>query len=178
MKILMCSEVGEVGGVACVRHMSASSFFVCVLCCAGAVDKRGRPMRKDAGVDELRKLYRTGEEEKRPEDINVEETARKTAKRDINITAKLAHLNAVARGEVQIGSSSSSEDSSDSEDEDIDLAVSDKVLALPQAAREPAARTTQEGEETCRLAVVNMDWEHVRAVDVFAALQVRAIMCV
>lgn len=135
---------------------------------SGSVDKRGRRIGKNAGLAELTKLYRPDA----PEAVDVEGKAAATAKRDIELNAKLARLNAVARGEVDVGSSSS-DDSSDSDSEEVDLAVEDEVLALPEAARGEAPRTTLAGHETRRLAAVDMDWEHISSVDILAALQVR-----
>lgn len=146
------------------------------VCCgfAGAVDKRGRALARDAGAQELSKLYRVEGNDDAPENVDIEGKARATATRDIIMNKKLERLNAMARGEIAFEGSSSDDDSDSSDSsEDVDLAVDDEILKLPEAARGEAPRTTMEGQETSRLAAVNMDWEHITAVDIFAALQVR-----
>jgi hypothetical protein len=114
--------------------------------------------------------------------------------------ARLARLTAASRGEVAFsGSSSGSE--SDSDDGGsagggaaakadggsagggaaAEAAASQRAMdALdgPDVPVDPDApslaapeRSTAEGEETRRLALVNLDWEQLRAVDIFALLQ-------
>ena len=83
------------------------------VCCgfAGAVDKRGRALARDAGAQELSKLYRVEGNDDAPENVDIEGKARATATRDIIMNKKLERLNAMARGEIAFEGSSSDDDS-------------------------------------------------------------------
>lgn len=87
---------------------------------------------------------------------------------------RLERLNLMARGEFYNADELSSDDEdlegdgddSDSDMEDIDLKHDPEA---PDLSRPVMA--TEEGEETRRLAAVNLDWDQLRAVDLLVALQ-------
>ena len=80
-------------------------------------------------------------------------------------------LNRLARGEANdsdYSSSSSSSDSDSSSSDEDDVALSGHEEYNENLGHVEHIPT---GEETNRLALVNMDWEHVKAVDIYALLQ-------
>lgn len=97
-----------------------------------------------------------------------------------NPASRIAYLTALSRGQLDLSSSSSSESSSEDEGDDDgseavagsdDLALdteSPPTGVLDPSSREENVEITH--EPTPFLAVCNLDWSHVRAVDVFALL--------
>eukprot|EP00939_MAST-03C_sp_MAST-3C-sp1_P000718 g718.t1 len=104
-------------------------------------DKYGRknlPGKKERESD-LRRFYELDEENDEDQD-----------------EAKLDLLNRMARGEIDESSSSES----DSEEEDADLEGKKSTSSIgPTYGRGDAS--------TCRLAIVNLDWDKIRAQDLF-----------
>lgn len=86
--------------------------------------------------------------------------------------SRIAYLTALSRGELDVSSSSSSEDSSDSDgnssdsDSDEDLMYGAAGVLDPTTHESPELTT----ESSPYLAVMDMDWENVRAVDIFSIL--------
>ena len=86
---------------------------------------------------------------------------------------RLAHLNRMARGELESGDDSVSDSSDSSNDSDAEgsdngggeASVWSAVEGPPQTAELPS------GGETRRLAVCNLDWDHLAAVDVFKLME-------
>lgn len=153
------------------------------------VDKYGRPVAKTEAQDNLRRYYRLeGEDEDGPAD----ETEAKSGD-----DAEGPHIPDLARGEVLLESSDEEEDedeeagSSDdgfvalgrdtaprraapASDDEIDLDESTSAALAAQAAAYTAHRDEYaeaarhaDMERTARLAVVNLDWDHVRAAHLF-----------
>lgn len=109
-----------------------------------AVDRYGRKLGKDAGKEEIKRYYRL-------EDEDEDELETKTRYDP-------------ARGEGVISSSEESSDESE-EEEEVD---EDQEEAIAREALEDAS-SIPTGEVTRRLAVVNLDWDNVGAVDLMKA---------
>jgi hypothetical protein len=87
---------------------------------------------------------------------------------------RLAHLNRMARGELESGDDSdSSDDSSDgaSSDGGGEGGDSGEGSVWAAAAGPPQTAELPSGGETRRLAVCNLDWDHLAAVDVFKLME-------
>lgn len=117
------------------------------------VDRYGRKLSKDAGKKELEKFYRIEDENIKggaddvDDDEEVEMELRRANARDAEIT------------------SSSSEESSSDEDESEDL--QEETFKFPDEQGEDGEGVLM-GEPSSRLAVVNLDWDNIRAVDLMA----------
>eukprot|EP00940_MAST-03C_sp_MAST-3C-sp2_P000676 g676.t1 len=122
---------------------------------AGAHDKYGRRQTStETGVNrenDLKRFY----------DIEAEDTGKEDRSMDDNeedLESKLDRLNRLARGEEGSDSSSSSDDESDTEEAHGARTKSRDNIVKPEYGS---------GESSCRLAVVNMDWDKMRAEDLF-----------
>lgn len=114
------------------------------------VDRYGRRLPKDAGKKELQKYYSfDGDEGKINGDRNLELDIRK------------------AQGEAEKDPSSSAEESSSEEESDVVESDEDEVFGLLDA-EEPGSGAIPVGEVTSRIAVVNLDWDNIRATDLMA----------
>jgi hypothetical protein len=117
------------------------------------VDRYGRKIKSDTKKKALQRLYRTEEE---GDDASGTDEAEDD---DVEVRKALKAANAKhdpARG----GGFSSSEEETDEEEVLEDL---EEDVALDRL--EPTVET---GEVTKRLAVVNLDWDHVKSVDLMA----------
>lgn len=118
------------------------------------VDRYGRKLSKNAGKRELEKFYRIGDEnieggaDDVDDDEEVEMELRRANARDAEIT------------------SSSSEESSSDEDDSEDL-QEEESFKFPDEQGEDGEGVLM-GEPSSRLAVVNLDWDNIRAVDLMA----------
>ncbi|KAK9471466.1 uncharacterized protein V1510DRAFT_420003 [Dipodascopsis tothii] len=127
-----------------------------------AVDKYGRKLDKEAGERELKKYYRLDDEPEAGEagsDEDDVEAAAAAADSDSSEASEASEASAGgfvdrARGE---GLESSS-DESDTEEE-----VDEEDIFASTVQEEP--ENIPRGDETARLAVVNMDWDNLRAED-------------
>ncbi|KAI4236327.1 MAG: hypothetical protein LQ349_002606 [Xanthoria aureola] len=114
------------------------------------VDRYGRRLPKDAGKKELQKYYSfDGDEGKLSGDRNLELDIRK------------------AKSEAEKDPSSSAEESSSEEESDVIESDEDEVFGLLDA-QEPGSGAIPVGEVTSRIAVVNLDWDNIRATDLMA----------
>ncbi|KAL0092103.1 hypothetical protein J3Q64DRAFT_1342293 [Phycomyces blakesleeanus] len=139
------------------------------------VDKYGRKLEGNTAEKELKRYYRIDEEDEDEDDDeeednlellekalmadegNVEDEEDAEAEEDEEVMDKLLTKSDYMRGKgVMSSSDESSSDEDEVEDED-----DDEEEEQPQI---------QEGEETCRLAAVNMDWDKIKAVDIFKVL--------
>lgn len=115
------------------------------------VDRYGRPLETDAERNRLKRKYKFDDDaDDKPDDDDV-------------VQAELERVEKKAFDpirDVRDGDDSSSESSSDEEDE-----AEDETEDLDQAA---LGKGVQLGEATPRLAVVNLDWDHIRAEDLMA----------
>uniref|UniRef100_A0A1Q3F0I4 Uncharacterized protein n=1 Tax=Culex tarsalis TaxID=7177 RepID=A0A1Q3F0I4_CULTA len=141
------------------------------------VDKYGRKVQQKAESEELRKYYELGSDEevdqKEGEDgetsgsevdsleLNEEEKAMTMSEK---VKGRLEDLEVdYARGEGAIASDSSSDDDSEVEQEE------DEVF-IEHVWGELDADAEQTEESTRRLALCNIDWDRVRAVDIMVML--------
>jgi hypothetical protein len=88
------------------------------------------------------------------------------------VERRLAHLNRMARGELESGSdagdSDDSDDDNDSSDEDFG---DDGEDMLESRLENIPVDELPEGGETKRLAVCNLDWDHLGAVDILKLVE-------
>lgn len=112
------------------------------------VDRYGRKLPKDAGKKELERYYRIedeGPDGEADEDEEVEAELRRTNAEDEDIT-------------------SSSSDDSSSEDDSLGEAEGQEVFGM----LEEQEGDVPKGEITSRIAIVNLDWDNIRAADLMA----------
>ncbi|GAB7346906.1 hypothetical protein MBLNU459_g1979t1 [Dothideomycetes sp. NU459] len=135
-----------------------------------AVDRYGRKLKKGTAKKDLERFYKIdGDEETQKaksrvvgSDDGSEEEEDEVAD-DSEVEAELERAGG-ARDFAREGFSSSSEDeSSEEEDED-----DENVVQFPD---EEQADTVPMGEVSSRLAVVNLDWDNIRASDLMAVAQ-------
>ncbi len=101
-------------------------------------------------------------------------------KKDTNVkvdqdpSSRIAYLTALSRGELEVSSSSSDDDddedasASSDDDNEAETANERSGSALDPSAKEDEIEITH--EPSPYLAVLNLDWEHVRAEDIFAIM--------
>lgn len=117
------------------------------------VDKYGRQVVGDRERQDLRRFYRLDEEAQEAE-ANPEVSA------------------VVSRDNVETGPDAATEDSdTDSSDSDESSEEGDDVVLDDALSAHPLViRDVPEGEATRRLAMVNLDWDQIRADDIFTLL--------
>ncbi|MCJ1428234.1 pre-rRNA-processing protein esf1, partial [Sticta canariensis] len=118
------------------------------------VDRYGRKLPKDAGRKELERYYRMEDEGDQGEDGEVDDDE------EVELEFKKAN------GRNIEGSASSSEESSSDED-DLEDVEQNEVFGLHEQDGE--GEGIPMGEPSARLAVVNLDWDNIRAVDLMVA---------
>lgn len=147
------------------------------------VDKRGRPVNTTS-TEDLKRYYELSSEAESsdsdtepPSDANVGKFVRLPKQTDVpdvdhteqgsksdRISKRLKNLAVdYARGESTLCSESSSDDESQSEDDGEEEVIEHPWGELDQDAEHTA-------DVTCRLAVCNMDWDRMRAVDLMVLL--------
>ena len=114
------------------------------------VDRYGRKLPKDAGRKELEKFYRIADEEEEEEEDGVDE--------DEEVERELERVN--AEDEESISSSDDSSSDEDLEEEE------EEVFGLLNEEEGPDG--IPKGEVSSRIAVVNLDWDNIRAADLMA----------
>ncbi|KAM5345215.1 hypothetical protein ACJ41O_011077 [Fusarium nematophilum] len=131
------------------------------------VDRYGRKVKSDSKKKALQRLYRQEEEEEEEEeeDDDIEVDADEVVQRELR---KAHEKYDPARG----GGFSSSESESDSDDDDSESDEEDggaKVEAEGDMQRfQDEQNDAEAGEVTNRIAIVNLDWDHVRSTDLMA----------
>ncbi|KAK8219324.1 pre-rRNA-processing protein esf1 [Zalaria obscura] len=148
-----------------------------------SVDRYGRKIKKDDAKKDLQRLYKVEDEDEDEDDSDEEEELRiqkgkdsKKSKKQIEIAsasesedfededgdveAELKRLDGkrdyAREGGFSSSDDSSSEDEDEEEEEDAELPDEDQAEAVPM------------GEVSSRLAVVNLDWDNIRAMDLLA----------
>ena len=129
---------------------------------APAVDKYGRRNKDSAsGKSDLERFYRLegGEEAEGDAEDGAE--------------ARLAKLNRMARGDASDSSSSESSDSEsdDASDSDDGEAAFGPGVCPPQFESRSVAVDEEEATNGRRIACVNLDWDRVKATDLFVLFQ-------
>ncbi|KAK6533369.1 pre-rRNA-processing protein esf1 [Orbilia ellipsospora] len=143
------------------------------------VDKYGRRLPVDKRREEIKRLYTFDDEEEVDDDAIEEEDVKKDKKKtkkklevaepssdedDEGSDSDVAVGYDAARGEG-IPSDASSSDDSDSDDDSV---ITEEAEEAEAAAQE--ADAVPLGDISSRIAVVNLDWDHVKAVDLFVVL--------
>ena len=123
------------------------------------IDKYGRPVSETQEQDDLKRFYRLNDgwdeeqESTKPDLARGEVLLESSDEEDIE-------------EDEQENDSSNAKSSSHSEDSEIDLAennLADLEQEAETYANDHQEEETQEGPRTARLAIVNLDWDHVRA---------------
>lgn len=114
------------------------------------VDRYGRKLPKDAGRKELEKYYRIADED--------EEGSEDIADEDEEVERELERVN--AEDEESMSSSDDSSSDEDLEEEE------QEVFGLLNEEEGPDG--IPRGEVSSRIAVVNLDWDNIRAADLMA----------
>ncbi|XP_030524084.2 ESF1 homolog [Rhodamnia argentea] len=135
---------------------------------AAPLDKRGRP-KKQSSRNSLRHYYRIEEDGGREEEADEEEEEEEVEEQRESV-AKRAELSEESADELESGSEVELEGGGESEsttdtDEGGDEDVYEEEGVEVQEENIPTI-----DKETRRLAVLNMDWRHVKAVDLFVLL--------
>lgn len=116
------------------------------------VDRYGRKLPKDAGRKELERYYRIEDEDEEGADGEVDED--KEVQQDIK---------RIKPGDEDFSSSS---DDSSSNDNELSEVGEDEVFGLLD--ENEGKDGIPKGEVSSRLAVVNLDWDNIRAADLLA----------
>ncbi|KAL8844789.1 MAG: hypothetical protein Q9176_000889 [Flavoplaca citrina] len=114
------------------------------------VDRYGRRLPKDAGKKELEKYYSFD---------GVTRSSSEDSKDDLD--------HKKANPETEKNQSSETEKSSSDDDSDIKESDGEEIFGFLDA-QEPGSGVIPVGEVTSRIAVVNLDWDNIRAADLMA----------
>ena len=112
----------------------------------------------------MERFYEVGDDKEEDDDEQADELQHLDSEDDDEVQEELARMNRKydpAR-EGGFSESSSEEESSDEDGEEEELEVGEDDIAGDANQEVPV------GEVTARLAVVNLDWDHIRAVDLMA----------
>eukprot|EP01035_Chromulina_nebulosa_P017274 gene17274-22808_t len=138
-----------------------------------SIDKYGRNNQKDDSVDELNDFYFI---EEKSED-HISKSSKLTTEKKTKSDTRLEYLNKLARGEVSDTESESESVDSDTnsisndEDDGVDEIIENKLSLIGQELNPDEEDIVQDIASTKRLAIMNCDWENVKAVDLMAILQ-------
>ena len=139
--------------------------------------KRREEEEKEDDEDESGSSSSDSEEEEADESTKPERNGEAEAGDD-SMEARIAYLNALSRGDVDATSSSSSgDDSSSDSDSDSDDSEDGSTSALLGKAGvlDPSSHRIEDvdltHDESRHLCVLNLNWDHVRAVDVYAMVR-------
>ncbi|EKG16697.1 NUC153 domain-containing protein [Macrophomina phaseolina MS6] len=132
------------------------------------VDRYGRKIAKDAGKKELERMYRLEDEEDGDQDKEEEEEEGSESDNlddDDEIQKELARMDRKYDPAREGGFSSSEDDSDEDEEDEVDVQEEDE-FDFPTGGKE--AEVEEMEDATPRLAVVNLDWDNIRAADLMA----------
>lgn len=149
-------------------------------------DKYGRKQSKEQPSEELNAFYKV---ETQDNDDNDDKSNESSVHRDEPVeresdeesvkedpAARIKYLTALSRGELSVSSSSSeeeeesdSDDSDSSDEENVEHTIYGTAGVLDPSSREQEEITLTQTPSPF-IAVMDMDWKHVRAVDLFAIL--------
>lgn len=125
------------------------------------VDKYGRRLPSSTGRKTLERLYEFEDEDDEDDDAELE------ADDDDEVQRELKRVEGLPRDPTREGfepGSSEDEESSSSDESDSEEEVEEEA----DQQLESGAGDVETGEVTSRIAVVNLDWDHIRAVDLMA----------
>jgi hypothetical protein len=137
------------------------------------LDNEGKEDAKDAQQERLDANEKPDHDDADDFESNSEPTNLMLKKQDNNPASRIAYLTALSRGQIDPSSSSDNTDSEDSDDDSQDDLVDMDGAAdadFDYNDKDDDSNIELTHEETKYLAVMNLDWTHVRAVDVFALL--------
>lgn len=157
------------------------------------MDKYGRPLETTAKSNELKRYYRLEEAaaEAAPAEVDLDEDEEEAEEEDeeedeLTLDEPVAADKFIDRARGGGADESSEEDSDDSDSEGSVTLASASVMRRKRASpsRSPSIDLSESGmpemqedsddepevEPTKRVAVVNMDWDHLRALDLYRVL--------
>lgn len=141
------------------------------------VDKYGRRLNQGTAKKQLERFYQLDDEEESDEEKSLEQLEKELAEDEENLRDEISAEEEESddddeqvrakgvgydpmRGRGEISSSDTDDDSDEDEESDVESEV-DEIDRIKHIA---------DGEETSRLALVNMDWDKIKAVDILKVL--------
>ncbi|KAI8879213.1 hypothetical protein K501DRAFT_325646 [Backusella circina FSU 941] len=148
---------------------------------APRVDKYGRRLKQDTAEKDLKRFYQLESDDEEGEEKTLEELEKELAEDEDNLQLEKSDEEKSEESE-----DASSEDEvalrkgydpmrgrgeiSSSESDESDESEEEKEDEEDELDEHDAIRDVAEGEETKRLALVNMDWDKIKAVDILKVL--------
>ncbi|KAL3423957.1 hypothetical protein PVAG01_05704 [Phlyctema vagabunda] len=127
------------------------------------VDRYGRKLSSDGKKKALERLYVPDDAEDGEEDSEGDDQQADIEVEDDDVVATELQNASATYDAARGGGFSSSEEESDDEDEEVEI---EEEATFPDMQTEAA--TVEMGEVSSRIAVVNLDWDNIRAVDLMA----------
>jgi hypothetical protein len=145
----------------------------------GGIDKYGRKLKKKSKTEDDNEEISDSETSSTGSEQSVEDEEHSFSGSKSGIgkdhddpESRIAYLKALSRGEVDLSSSSSDNDSDDDEESDDEISHSDDSIYGKVGILDPSAKKNHDNEMTMEesrfIAICNMEWSSVRAVDLFA----------